>query len=342
MGVSMAINKAFLGHSLFTELSVDRIVSRYQAYQSPNPHPAPRDPIDRFVFALQDMQISNVWIQLFTRPASDDPADFGECDPGSQTRATLIQRLGEANINWVGWGYCAGKYWTKCLTLIQKLHHDLAIPAFMIDAEPGNKIYPNPQFPNDSDKNLPDVWANADFDTFTADVLREFGQDNLALTTWPMLQIQDDATNPVVALMRIAAPRVCAFVPQAYWMSYPTTVHYNTLGLSPHDYPPNDPVSFVRMTIKAWSMLGFAQPLAIAGQAYWGEGGTDQNTMTGKVSSFAANFADWSQIIGFGWYNAGLSGDPAKNDSMSNDMITAIRQAKLGAKPYKQPAQGVI
>jgi hypothetical protein len=333
----MAINKAFRGHSLFTEMTVDRIVSRYQNYQSPNPHPAPRDPIDRFVFALQDMQISNVWIQLFSRPKSDNPADFGECDPGSKTRATLIQRLGEANINWAGWGYCAGKYWTKSLALIQKLHNDLAIPAFIIDAEPGNAVYPNPQFPKDPNKNLPDLWADADFDTFTTKVMQEFGKDNLALTTWGVLQTQDDPKNniPLVALMKTAAPRVSAFVPQAYWMNYPGRDQYK-FGFAKGDYPADDPVSYVRLVIKAWSMLGITQPLVIAGQAFWGEGGTNQATMTGKLAEFATKFADWNQIVGFSWYYAGKSGDPAQNDSMSNDMIAAVGQAKLGNKPYKQ------
>ena len=259
----MSINKAFLGHSLFTELTVERIVSRYQSYQSPKPHPAPRDAIDRFVFAVQDMQVANVWIQLFTRPATDAPTDYGECDPGSPTRATLIQRLAEANIGWAGWGYCAGKYWQKSFTLIQKLHHDLGMTAFMIDAEPGNLVYRDPQNPK---KKLPDLWATADFDTFTNNVMQEFGKDNIALTTWPVLKIQNDVANgvPLIDLMKTAASRVGLFVPQAYWMSFPTKVHYS-FGLNPQDYPPNDPISFVRLVLKSWNMLGFTQPLAVAG-----------------------------------------------------------------------------
>jgi hypothetical protein len=40
------------------------------------------------------------------------------------------------------------------------------------------------------------------------------------------------------------------------------------------DYPPHDPVSFVRMMIRAWADAGFTKPLVISGQAYW-ENGTD-------------------------------------------------------------------
>ena len=330
----MAINEVFLGHSLFTELTLQNVLDRYGSYQSPNPHPAPRDAIDQFIYAIQDMRIANVWIQLFSRPHSDSPDDLGECDPGSQTRATLIQRLGENNINWVGWGYCAGKYWQKSLTLLQRLHNDLNMSAFIIDAEPGNAIYANPQDPKHP---LPDLWADADFDTFTSKVMLEFGNDNVALTTWGVLQTQDDPGHgvPLVALMQKAAPRVAAFIPQAYWQSYPGPLQWNSCGLSKTDFPPDDPVSFVRLVIKAWSKLGFTTPLIIAGQAYWSsdEGTPPKATMNDKVHAFTTNFADWPQILGFSWYNAGAKNTSAEG-SMSKDMISTIMAAKLG--PYKQ------
>lgn len=335
----MAINQAFLGHSLFTELSVQNVLDRYGGYQSPNPHPAPRDAIDRFIFAVEDMQIANVWIQLFTRPKSDAPTDFGECDPDSQTRAALIQRLHDNNIKWAGWGYCAGKYWQKSLTLIDKLHHDLGMSAFIIDAEPGNKVYKNP---NDPNNNLPDLWADADFDTFTGKVMQEFGKDNVALTTWGVLQTQDNPAHgvPLVALMRTAAPRVCAFVPQAYWESYPGQAQYKH-GFSPNDYPPDDPVAYVRLVIKAWTKLGFTTPLIVAGQAFWdkSEDTPPQATMIAKAKDFATRFLDWPQIPGFAWYNAGKTNSQDEG-GMADAMIAAIAAAKLGNKPYKKPAAG--
>jgi hypothetical protein len=135
--------------------------------------------------------------------------------------------------------------------------------------------------------------------------------------------------------MKIAAPRVCLFAPQAYWMTYPTTVHYKTLQYSPRDYPPNDPVSFVRMTVRSWSDAGISNPLVISGQAYWGESNsTPESVMTPKVKAFADNFQNWDQILGFNWYNGGE--DVASDQgTMSNQMITDIKAAHLGSKSYK-------
>ena len=326
----MAANSAFLGHGIFTEFSVTRALARYAHYNSPNAHPAPRDAIDRFVFALQDMGVRTVWIQLFSRDGDVEP------DDRSRTlRKTLIDRLGQAQIKWAGWGYCAGKRWSTDKTLIVKFKNDLQMSAFVIDAEPGNLVYPNPDDP-DGDK-LPDLWRLEDFDAFTDFVSQNFGKDNLALTTWPVLQIQDDERNgnPLIKLMEIASPRISLFVPQAYWMSYPTDVHYG-FGLKERDYPRNDSISFVRLVVKSWRMLGFNDPLVIAGQAYWGEKSPAQATMEGKVKNFSAHFPDWSQIAGFGWYHAGMANTAAEG-SMSDAMITGIVAGRLGGKPYQQP-----
>jgi len=330
----MAINQAFLGHSIFAQLSIRGALTRFQGYGAAPGSPPPTDTqrIDRFIQAIKDMDIRNVWIQLFSRPG-----DVEDNDTDRKLRTALIAALGQAGIGWAGWGYCAGKNSGRDKGLVQQFQNDLKMSAFMIDAEPGNKVYPNPKFPKDPSKNLPDIWKEADFDDFTSSLQKEFGIDNLALTTWPVLQIQDDVANgiPLIALMKIAAPRVCAFVPQAYWMNYPTTVHYG-FGLSKNDYPPNDPVSFVRLVLKSWSMLGFTQPLIVAGQSYWGEGGPNEAIMDGKLGNFTSKFADWAQILGFGWYHAGTTNTP-KNDSMSDTMISTIKQARLGGKPYEPP-----
>lgn len=326
----MALNKAFLGHSIFTQLSIRGALTRFQNYGAAPGALPPNDTqrIDRFIQALKDMQIATVFIQLFSR---EGDVETNVTDRAARTN--LITALGQAGINWAGWGYCAGNNCATNKNLIVSLKTGLGMLAFMIDAEPGNTVIPNPANPS---KPLPDLWAQTDFDDFTSYLQQQFGTDNLALTTWPILQIQDGSTNPVVALMRIAAPRVGAFVPQAYWMNFPTNIHYRTLDLSPNVYPPNDPDSYVRMVIKSWSMLNFTNPLVIAGQAYWGEGGPDQPTMEAKVASFTSKFTGWQQIFGFGWYHAGQTDSPP--DAMSDAMIATIKQAKLGAKPYQQPA----
>src|SRR5262245_55492229 len=130
----MSIHKAFVGHGIFTEFSVTNALDRYKNYQSTNrAAPAPNDSIDRFILALKDMDISNVWIQLFSRPGDV------ESKPATVAlRKDLIDRLGKANIQWAGWGYCAGKNSERDVDLIKGFQQDLKMPAFVIDAEPGN------------------------------------------------------------------------------------------------------------------------------------------------------------------------------------------------------------
>jgi hypothetical protein len=264
------------------------------------------------------MQISTVWIQLFTRSST------GDVDPtpaGAKLRKDLIARLGGAGIKVAGWGYCAAKNRDRDVGLIKKFRDDLGISAFVIDAEP---------------EKGKDVWTKSAFDAFTQAVNGLYGTDNLALSTWPVLQIQDEPANPVIELMGIAAPRVSLFAPQAYWMKYPVKVHYNSTGLKEADFPRNDSVSFVRLVIAAWRKLGFTTPLVVSGQAYWGEGSPPKKTMEAKVDRFAQTFADWPQIVGFNWYHAGKANTNA-DGSMSDEMIKSIAAGKLGTKPYQAP-----
>jgi hypothetical protein len=57
--------------------------------------------------------------------------------------------------------------------------------------------------------------------------------------------------------------------------------------------------------------------------------------MSQKADQFAQHFADWNQVLGFNWYHAGKGHDSIAEGSMSDAMVTAIKAAKLGAKPYK-------
>jgi hypothetical protein len=191
--------------------------------------------------------------------------------------------------------------------------------AFVIDAEP-------------EEAKGKDVWTSADFTTFVTGVNGLFGTDNLALSTWPCVQLREKSVR---ALMKIAEPLVCLFAPQVYWMDYPGNVHYHTLGYSMTEYPPHDPVAFVRMMIRAWTDAGFVKPLVISGQAYWENSSPSRSVMSLKADQFAQHFADWNQIMGFNWYHAGKGDDSNAEGSMSDAMVTAIKTAKLGAKPYK-------
>jgi hypothetical protein len=338
----MAINKAFLGHGIFTQYSVNDALTQFKGYQSPNPHRAPRDQYDTFIFALQDMKISTVWIQLFTRSQSD-PTAAVDCDlaDGGLNRKTLIARLDQAGINWAGWGYCSGKNWRKSKTLIETLHHDLGMTAFVIDAEPGNLIYK--QNPTDDENTLPDIWDPAEFKSFVTALNTEFKTENLAISTWPILQLQDEPANPVIQLMKNVAPLVCLFAPQAYWMGYPGDPHYKKFDYV--KYPRDDSTAFVRLVIDAWQQLSFVvkPSLVVTAQAYWeisDKGGSpSRETMEMKIKQLALNMpdADFQKILGLNWYYAGLPKDPnSKTEgSMSNAMIRYIGDARFDAKPYK-------
>jgi hypothetical protein len=328
----MTIHQALLGHGIFTEFSITHALQRFKNYVSPNPaQPKPNDDIDRFIVALKDMEVGTVWIQLFS---SDGDFDM----ENAKLRKSLIDRLGTAGIHWAGWGYCAGRNATTDIELISDLRNELAMEAFIIDAEPGNLVWPDPKFPKDPKKKLPDLWSLDEFDAFTKAVNAMFGTSNLALSTWPVLRIQDEEKkgNPVIKLMQIAAPRVAAFAPQAYWMTFPKKVHYD-LGYKEKDYPPNDPESYVRLVIQSWRDLKFDNPLVISGQAYWGEGETALSTMNRKADEFCNDFADWDKLVGFNWYHAGGK-NTAKSGSLSDAMVASIAVAKLGGKPYQPPS----
>ncbi|MCZ7593914.1 MAG: hypothetical protein M5U16_02610 [Hyphomicrobium sp.] len=122
------------------------------------------------------------------------------------------------------------------------------------------------------------------------------------------------------------------FAPQAYWMSYPKAVHYNTTGFKEADYPRDDPTSFVRLVIDSWRADNFTRPLVITGQAYWGEGAPQTSILEAKVARFTSQFADWSKIVGLNWWHAG--GDEATAPAMSPAMIDTLWAAQLGSRPF--------
>ena len=310
----MAINKAFLGHGIFTEYSINNALERFKTYGGGAPAATPADKVARFVKALQDMDIHSVWMQIFTRQQK-----FDMDAPSDQLRKDLITALSKADIAWAGWGYCGGVNATRDLQWIKQFKHDLGMQAFVIDAEP-------------EEKDNKDVWSEADFTTFVTGVNALFGTDNVALSTWPCVQVREKS---VKTLMKIAEPLVCLFAPQVYWMDHPIPLHYDTLGYSKTEFPPHDPVSFVRMMIRAWTDAGFTKPLVISGQAYWTPTTPPQAKMNHKAGQFAQHFADWNEILGFNWYHAGTGSDSVHEGSMSDDMVNTIKSVKLGAKPYK-------
>jgi hypothetical protein len=321
----MPLSKALVGHGIFTEYSVNNALGRFARYGAPAGAPAPTDAqrIDRFIHALKDMGISTVWMQLFTTNHADVELMDGPDHRG--LRSALIAALNQAQIAWAGWGYCAGANSRRDVDLIAKFRDDLHMKAFVIDAEPHDDG---------------DVWTATDFDTLTAKVNGLFGAENLGLSTWPVLQLQDSATNPVIKYMQIAAPRVGVFAPQVYWMDFPGDVHYAQFAYD--KYPRADPVAMTRLVIDAWQGYRLGQPLVITGQAYWQlakirkEGGTPSaESMAAKIYQFAKHFTSWSQIVGLNWYHAGLSANTELSGSMSDEMVAQIAAGQFGARPYR-------
>jgi hypothetical protein len=321
----MPLNKALVGHGIFTEYSVNNALTRFARYGAPAGSPPPTDAqrIERFIHALKDMGISTVWLQLFTTHAAD--VELMNHEDHRDLRAALIAALNQAQIGWAGWGYCAGANCRRDPDVIKKFRDDLHMKAFVIDAEPQQDH---------------DDWTEADFDAFTAQVNGLFGTDNLGLSTWPILQFQDSAANPVIKYMQTAATRVGLFAPQVYWMDYPGDPHYADFAFD--QYPRADPTAMTRLVIDAWKGYQFNRPLVISGQAYWQltklrkDGGTpSQDSMATKIYQFAKYFASWSQIVGLNWYHAGLKANNNISGSMSDEMVKYIAAGQFGAKPYQ-------
>jgi hypothetical protein len=341
----MTINKAFLGHGIFTELSVTRALARYAAYVSPNPAiPHPADSIDRFINAIIDMNIASVWIQLFSHGRDCESGTSGSPD----LRLKLIARLNKHNISWAGWGYCASYSHHADLNLITQFHSDASIApkAFVIDAEPGNELTD----PNDSTKTIKDTWDPDAFEKFVKDVNQIYGRDNLALSSWPTLYLHTDADENAPALMQSAAPYVCAFAPQAYWLDKPQPANYAD-GYTQANYPLHDPIAFIRLCLDDWSKYlnkwkatdsYITARLITTGGAYWGsDGSLPLSDMEAKLLKVVNHLpaAQWGRMIGFNWYHAGMeqSGAADAEGSMSDNMIKVIAAAKLQLRAYQKP-----
>ena len=302
----MPMSEAFKGHGTFC-YQPNEIMRKYQNYPAPgNPGPA-----DRFAQALRDMDMSHAWVRLFGLEGPMEPAD---------TR-TLLTALRNAGIHVAGWGYCHGENAAAELALAKQECDRHAITTFVADIEPGRLL-----------GGTRSKWGESEFIDFIDGLAQKFGTPNLGISTWPVLKIQNDPQFPSLKLMRRVADRVAMFAPQAYWMSYPKTVHYDATGFKEADYPRNNPESFVRLVIDSWRADGFTGPLVVTGQAYWGEGSPATPILEAKVASFASQFADWPKIVGFNWWHAG--GDEVRSPAMSPAMMAALQAAKLGGRPF--------
>lgn len=265
---------------------------------------------DGFVRALKDMDMSHVWVRLFGLEGTMDPV---------QTRL-LVDALKAANVHVAGWGYCHGKDAQKEMQTAIDQCATFGLTAFVADVEPGRLL-----------GGTRSKWEIDEFGDFVDGLVDNFGRDNVGISTWPVLKIQNEADFPSLKLMKHVADRVAMFAPQAYWMTYPKQVHYDATGFKEANYPKNDPASFARLVVDSWRATGFEQPLVLTGQAYWGEGAPAQSIVEGKLKTFATTYTAWSKIIGLNWWHAGGS------KAMSPAMIDTLVSAKLGLKPFASP-----
>jgi hypothetical protein len=252
--------------------------------------------------------MSHAWVRLF---------GLEGVMPEAETKA-LVGTLTAAGINVAGWAYCHGRDWRKEMNLAIDQTRKMSLTAFVADIEPGRLL-----------GGTRSRWEDAEFDQFIGGLASHFGSSNLGVSTWPVLKIQNEPDFPSLRLMHIAADRVAMFAPQAYWMNYPTTVHYNATGFRPADYQRGDPAAFVRLVIDSWRATGFTQNLVITGQAYWGENSPTQSVMERKITAFAQGFGEWSKIVGFNWWHAG-----GNSLGMSPAMIANIADGRFGAKDF--------
>lgn len=325
----MTMNKAFIGHGIITQYSVTNAINNFATYKSTNPaNPQPTSNLDRFINAIRDMHIANVWVHLFSRGTDVEDRKDGSHDQ----RTEFIKRLNAEKIPWAGWGYCGAATNAEDLILIQQFKADakIAMGAFVIDAEPHKGS---------------DEWDGDTFKNFVTAVGKQFAHDDLAISSWPVLFLHEDDNAP--NLMQAAAPHVCAFAPQAYWLDFPRAPDHYQDGYTQQDYPQHDPIAYVRLCLDDWTKYmakwkhadaTLSNRLIITGEAYWGsDGSPPQQAMEAKLREVVTQLPDaqWGRIIGFNWYDAGELGT-AGQGSMSTDMINSIAKARLDLKPYQK------
>jgi hypothetical protein len=296
----MAINKAFLGHGIFLELLPIKGLRRYAKYKQPlPPNPSTAALVGKFIEAVNDMNMSSVWVELFSRPGTLDK-------DGKGGTKELVAGLKAANIAVVGWGYCHSKSSMRDLDLAKQLCTDYGIDAFVADVEPGNVV-----------GGKKDTWKPDDFVTLMKGLNDHFKKDNLAVSTFAHMGLHPDARD----IMKLATSLVCMYAPQIYWNKRDPVTYakdsiasWSTAGIT----------TPLVATVQSYWELGEKTP--------------GRKAMEGRVAKFVSDFPDseWKKLIGLNWYHAGNE-NSAQTGGMSDPMIKTIADGQLQKKPYKQP-----
>jgi hypothetical protein len=308
----MAINPGFLGHGIFLQLEPINGLLRYADYKTPRQNPTTAQLVDNFIQALNDMHISSVWFELFTRTGVLD-AD------GKQGTKELVAGLKAANIKAVPWGYCWGansQYADPSQNDLQRaidLCNQYQLECFVADIEPGNQI-------TLSDKTvLTDKWDAGALTNLVTGLSNHFGQDNIGISSFANLGAN---SQPYArGLLPSVTPLVSFCAPQIYWNS-------------------RDPITWAQQSLQSWRDAGVTTDFVATVQSYWstGDNTPPQADMEAKVQDFVQQYTDWSQIIGLNWYHGGWDGNGADEGGMSDLMIQYISAGRLDQKPYKNTA----
>ncbi len=168
------------------------------------------------VKAFNAMGFKSAWVRLFGVLGAVAHAPTLE----------LITALRDGGIEVAGWGYCHGADWETDLSRSIDQCERYGIAAFVADVEPGNSTSAGRT-----------TWSRRILPRYLDGLGEHFPSDNIAVSTWPVPKIQDAYDS--VELMKIAAPRVGMFAPQAYWMTFPKKVHYDATGFKEAKYPKN-------------------------------------------------------------------------------------------------------
>ena len=257
--------------------------------------------VQNTVDAMQRAGMKHAWIRIHGTQAY-----------GSSTAAQiqeLCDAMDAAGIAVAGWGWCQGANSAAEAKLAVKELKRYGLSDYVADIEHGTN---NAQ------------WTTAEIKDFCGRI-RDAGLGSFVVSTYPLI----DWHNP--DLMHAAQDYVDAFAPQVYWFSFPNKKMVDQFQRPDGSkYRQNDASEYAELCLDRWlKLMGAApKPLILTGQAYWGEGMTQQAAEQ-KLDEFLSRWNGYSRVVGVNWWHFG------GQTGMSHAMLERIVSANLGAKPYQ-------
>jgi hypothetical protein len=220
----------------------------------------------------------------------------------------LIDALQTADIAVAGWGWCQGVNSVAESRLALRELARYGLSDYIADIEHGT---------HDAQ------WSESEIQDFCARV-REQLRGAFAISTYALIDWHEPQ------LMQAALEYVDAFAPQLYWFSFPNKKMADQFQRPDGArYRVNDAGEYAELCLDRWTRLSASsrKPLIMTGQAYWGEGNSQQSA-EGKLDEFIAHWSRFERIVGLNWWHfGGVSG-------MSHAMLERITNARLGERTY--------